>query len=224
MRIIILQIIIFIIHSQAVCCSVSRRTLSPFSHFRLQAEPIPEQQCVYEKFDEFFRHNDSQFVVECRAAISSIGLGSTGMLPDELTTEQQQAVVNQLFKMLCNPDCGDFILAASVYCGYVNSSDIQPTLSLCVNNSNGDICYEFLVDYFGHFDIETSCYLDYFTTRTCECQSELQMIVDDMGCCIYVYHQTIRNQFDFNPRDIYDLCDVDLPTGCQFNSTNGAHL
>ena len=222
MQRIILQICFSIICFQEVCCSVSRRNLLPFSNLRRQTEPFPEQQCVFEKFDEhFIGDNNSQFVAECRAVISSIGLGATDLSDEQ--TDEEQASIDQTFEQLCNPDCGDFILAASVDCGYVNASDIQPTKAFCRSNTNEDICYEFFIDYIDYFDIEINCFLDYYASGTCECQSELKTIVDDLGCCIDPYHQSIINEFAFNLQEIYDVCDVDLPTGCTPNNTNGAH-
>ena len=70
----------------------------------------------------------------------------------------------------------------------------------------------FFIDYIDYFDIEINCFLDYYASGTCECQSELKTIVDYLGCCIDPYHQSI-NEFAFNLRDIYGVCNVDLPTG-----------
>ena len=105
----------------------------------------------------------------------------------------------------------------------MNASDIQQMKAFCRSNTNEDICYEFFIDYIDYFDIEINCFLDYYASGTCGCQSELKTIVDDLGCCIDPYHQSIINEFAFNLRDIYDVCDVDLPTGCTPNNTNGAH-
>ena len=139
---------------------------------------------------------------------------------DEQTDEEQQAVVDQYFELLCTTECGAFIFAVSEECGV--GSEIQAVKAFCGSNSNEDICYELFIDYFNYYEIELNCTVDnFFTAGTCECQSELQTAVDDLGCCIDAYHQLviIINEGAFNPRDIYDSCDVDLPTGC----TNGAY-
>ena len=211
MQRIILQICFAIICFQAVCCSVSRSNLLPFSNLRRQTQ---QQQCVLEQIDEHFSDN-SQYV-ECTEMLTNNDLE----LSDEQTDEEQQAMVDQYFELLCTTECGDFIFAVSEECGVGDASEIQAVKAFCGSNSNEDICYELFTDYFNYYDIEVDCTVDNFSSGTCECQSELETAVDDLGCCIDAYHQLLVNQqVSINPRDIYDSCDVDLPTGC----TNGAH-
>ena len=213
MQRIILQICFAIICFQAVCCSVSRSNLLPFSNLRRQTQ---QQQCVLEQIDEHFSDN-SQYV-ECTEMLTNNDLE----LSDEQTDEEQQAMVDQYFELLCTTECGDFIFAVSEECGVGDASEIQAVKAFCGSNSNKDICYELFTDYFNYYDIELNCTVDYYLSNsgTCECESELETAVDDLGCCIDAYHQLLVNQqVSINPRDIYDSCDVDLPTGCPPHST-----
>ena len=213
-RILILQICFAIICFQAVCCSVSRLTLLPFSNLLRQTEQ--QQQCVSEQIDEHFSDN-SQYV-ECSEMFTDNDLEFS----DEQTDEEKQAMLDQYFELLCNTECGDFIFAVSEECGAGDVSKIQTVKAFCGSNSNEDICYERFIDYSNYYDIELNCTLDnLFISETCECQSELETAVDDLGCCIDAYHQLfiMVNEGSYDPRDIYDSCDVDLPTGC----TNGAY-
>ena len=214
-RILILQICFAIICFQAVCCSVPRLNLLSFSNLLRQTEQ-QQQQCVSEQLDEHFSDN-SQYV-ECREMFTNNNLEFS----DEQTDEEQQAMFDQYFELLCNTECGDFIFAVSEECEIGDASEIQALKAFCGSNSNEDICYELFIDYSNYLGIELNCTVDKLSiSGTCECQSELETAVDDLGCCIDAFHQLIIIIIEgsFDPRDIYDSCDVDLPTGC----TNGAY-
>ena len=49
-------------------------------------------------------------------------------------------------KRHCIPDCGNVILRGSEECSYLSGPQIQYTRSLCGTNSNGEFCYESIVD------------------------------------------------------------------------------
>ena len=53
--------------------------------------------------------------------------------------------------------------------------------------------------------------------ESCDCKRELSPIVDELGCCITVYHGAFRvvaEEADL-PEELYtEYCDVDLPRDC----------
>ena len=192
---------------------------SPLSDTRHQKRQSPVLQCVYNRFDEFFNGNTSQFVQDCRAVISSLG----DELPeDDIEPDDDEAIQNEFdatFRLVCIPDCGNAILQASEECSYLSGPEIQYARSLCGTNSNEEFCFESIVDSINFFEVEFNCSFAYVLFEICECQSELELGVANRGCCVNTLHDYLRNegifqQIDYNPADIYDACGVDLPGSC----------
>ena len=67
------------------------------------------------------------------------------------------------------------------------------------------------------FDV-AYCYGDYTANDVCNCRSELLEAVREQGCCHNVYYDYVnylwQQQGYIKADELYDACNVDLPTGC----------
>lgn len=79
----------------------------------------------------------------------------------------------------------------------------------------------FFFDSLTVFETEINCTISSSSLGMCDCRSELMAGLEEQGCCIDGLHQYLLDLdiFDgrYDPSDIYDTCDVDLPDGCDNN-------
>ena len=169
----------------------------------------PVAKCVSDRLDAAFPGNTSSFVSNCKVA------AEMDFEVDTSDTASLQAVVNTVFSVLCVPECGN--VARDVYndCG-VFPSIVELKGGLCGTNENGDSCYQIYGNALDLIESEIAC----TRSRQCTCQSELVEGVSEQGCCINVYHDFISGLgfFNYNPRGLYAVCNVNLPADCN-NST-----
>ena len=215
----ILQICFAIFCFQGVYCRLSVGNIFPPSNFFRQTA---DEECINEQIDEHF-DNDIEFI-DCVNMLTDFDDS------DNQTDQEQLDQIINYFEVLCTTECGDFYFEVAEECEFEYSSKIVDTLQpLCETNSNGDVCYELFTTYLSYAEVETSCTLDYLSNSgTCTCESDLEDAVEDLGCCVSVYHQfvdgdsqgspnQIAEEFSggsVNTQDIYDECGVDLPAAC----------
>ena len=179
-------------------------------------------QCVSDRLDDAFPGNTSQFVSACKlAAVMEVEA-------DLSDPEQLQAVVTVTYNSFCIPECGNIILDAYNDCGVFDtllpgSEDFF--IGLCGTNQNGDLCYQIYSDTVELITSESFCYATYATSSECTCQSILLEGVSQQGCCINAFHKFRSDAeiTDYNPRELYDDCNVALPMDCD-NSQFGTEV
>ena len=205
MRILILQICFATICFQGVYSSFSLQNIAPSNFFR-QTEQ--DEECFNDQIDEHFDSTAEYF--ECVQMFSDAEIESEDDIED-------------FFDLLCTTECGEFFFEAAEECELETASAILQFEPFCETNSNGDVCYELFNTYISYAAIESSCAEDLSNSGTCTCESDLEDAVEDLGCCIDVYHQ-IAVEFSGgpeNPQNVYDECGVDLPAAC---STASHHV
>ena len=176
--------------------------------------PTELQQCITAKLNFAFRRNTSRFVSDCRlAAIQAVIIDRSDVI-------NLKSRIYTTFPTFCIPECGDVVLDAYKACGYLSVSlfpGIEKfTTSLCSTNENGDKCYRHYADAMSLHNFELSCYNYYTQYRTCRpiCESEISRNVSEQGCCFNVYYNLISGlpDADDSRRNIYDICNYNLPT------------
>lgn len=175
-------------------------------------------QCVNDRIDAAFPGNNSQFVSDCRYSATE-----EFDLVDITDTENLQPLITSVFRTFCIAECGNVIIDAYNDCGYFDQLGLPGIetflISLCGTNQNGDICYQVYGDALDFLTSEGSCYNSYTVSDQCSCQSELTNGVSEQGCCLDAYHDFRADVAssvgaDVNIDELYNACNVDLPTGC----------
>lgn len=187
---------------------------------RQQAIANEKQRCVVDKVDAAFEGNNSRFVSDCKEAL----IGEFEITALELANDDSshfQSLINTVYESFCKPDCGNVILNAYSDCGVFDHdlpvSGIEEfTIGLCGTNRHGDYCYEMVTVGMDLIFTEATCYSTAVSTETCTCSSELAEVVKEQDCCINLYHELISGVqgSTYNPPDLYYLCNVELPIGC----------
>ena len=170
-------------------------------------------QCISDKLDAAFA-GDNAFASNCRFLEFEL----EGVIIND--TSSLQSTINSYYSTFCIPECGNVIIDAYNDCGIGTGEFSLPVyvdflIGLCGTNKNGEKCYQKYGDAIDLLINVTYCYFDYTANDVCNCRSELLEAVREQGCCHNVYH-------DFNhiwqahiiADDLYDACNVDLPTGC----------
>ena len=182
----------------------------------------------------------SSLVILCSVIILSHGVNSH-LYPKFITkgteifkaykrqanTEVQECIIDRLSEssecdlsmadpfasVFCLPDCGQLALDVARDCG----ADPSVLAALCDSNENGEFCYD-LLSRFNELikRAKETC----FTSEVCPsaCQSELSQGVTELGCCLSVFVDFVE---DFNPEDLFDECNVDLPESCNNEPPEG---
>ena len=133
-----------------------------------------------------------------------------------------QSSFNALFRVLCNPECGQPIFDALRECGTFDDSPglFDFFIGLCGTQANGNKCYSSVVSGLDALDPVVDCYIDFFQTGRCICRSDLQDAVSEQGCCLDLYYDylgTILDEdydVDFDIDDLFEECNTNLPGGC----------
>ena len=170
-------------------------------------------QCVRDKLDAAFAGDNSQFASDCRFLefeLEGIDFNDTSSL---------RSAINSFYSTFCIPECGDVVVDAYNDCGIGDgefSVHVNFLIGLCGTNQNGEKCYQ----KYGYainliFDV-AYCYGDYTDNNACNCRSELVEAVKELGCCHNIYHDYVNYlwQDQIKADELYDACNVDLPTGC----------
>ena len=176
-----------------------------------------DEECIEDKLDT------PEIDRECEVVALEEEELNIPVIVDEETIAQLQPTFNTIFSVFCKPECGNAILDAFIDCGTFDEMPgiIDLFAGLCGTNENGEKCYERFVSALEHVQSEAQCYDDYLDTRTCTCAAELREAVGLQGCCLDTYHNFIRDtlesldyDIDYQPRDLYEDCDINLPGGC----------
>ena len=91
-------------------------------------------RCAFNRFNAFYQGNNSRLVTDCRSVFTS-GFD---------LSMSSQSTINNFYRTLCVPDCGDVFLDAYADCG--NDFQRNTIVSLCSTNENGSLCYEIYVE------------------------------------------------------------------------------
>ena len=126
-----------------------------------------------------------------------------------------------MYQIVCLPECGKPIVEAYNDCGF--SSSVQDFLvGMCGTNSNGRSCYEAFFDSISLLTKEVFCSHTFTQTGTCSCKLDLTSAVDEIGCCINVFHDYFSSTSPtLNYRDLYAGCNVALPDDCNNSPISG---
>ena len=169
--------------------------------------------CFSNKLDELFEGTDSA-ASDCKlAALEELALESN-------FTEDAEELLDFIFSILCSPECGLPVVEAFEECGIF---DLLPgfrrfAVGICATNSKGEKCYERYQEATGFYLTEAECYINYLRSGVCQCKTDLERAVEELGCCINVYHsfyEGLNATLLYIPRELYiDACGVALPKDC----------
>ena len=148
-------------------------------------------------------------------------------------TFDAQVGFNIAFGLFCTPECGNVIIQVNEDCGAFDESPGLKDLliGVCSINAKDQPCYNFFFDFIAFFnETELECYVLSKLKESCDCKGELSPVVDELGCCITVYHDAFRAVaeeadlgFPYKPEELYtEYCDVDLPRGCNNSPLSGS--
>ena len=192
-------------------------------------KPHDTEQCVDDKLDTAFSGDNSNFVLNCKS--------SARRLIDLVDTSYiySQSTITSMFNTFCNPECGNAIIDAFNDCEYFEETGVYNLkdflIGLCGTNQNGDICYEIYSSAYSQLHTEQNCHISIsysYTQCTSTCRSTLSQGVRVRGCCLNAYHNYVTNSGwnyyynSYDPSDLYDACNVDLPTGCNNSPITGS--
>ena len=175
-------------------------------------------ECRDKKIEEAFKKNATL------AAICKTGVEEAENDLDNDDDDLSQSDVDAIFGVLCRPDCGNLFIGAADDCGYFDGDDapsIDLFIGMCGTNQNGEKCYEIFKKAEDTVTSEAECYEDYVRDNLCNCRSQLIRGVREQGCCLDVYYDLLKKEDIYDPSDLYDACNVDLPSGCN-NSPIGS--
>lgn len=187
----------------------------PAREYKRQTDIV---QCVNDKLDDAFPGNNSRFVADCRYSATE-----EFELIDLTDTSNLQSLITSVFRTFCIAECGNVIMDAYNDCGYFDQIGLpgieEFLIGLCGTNQNGDICYQIYGDALDLITAEGTCYNYYVAYDQCNCRSTLLNGVDEQDCCLDAYHDfraDIASSLGSNVKvgDLYDACNVELPSGC----------
>ena len=165
-----------------------------------------ERACALDRFEAFYRGNNTNFVTECRSV-------ATMLLDFDLTGTDPSSI--NIYRTFCIPDCGNVVLDAYDACKAFDSREQRNFfVGLCGFNENGNVCYELFSESISLITLIMSCTMD------CDCRN-ISEKVKQQGCCFNdIVNGPDDDVFDDLDLDnVYDECNVTvLETGCN-NST-----
>ena len=175
-------------------------------------------QCVSDKLDAAFEGDNSAIASDCRRLEVELEGNHFSY------TSSLQSTINSYYSTFCMPECGKVIIDVYKDCE-IAGEFVDFLIGLCGTNQNGEKCYEKFGDGIDQIVDVGYCYGNYATTGVCTCRSELLEAVREQGCCHNVYYDYAnyfwQQQGYIKADELYDACNVDLPTGCN-NSPIGA--
>ena len=138
------------------------------------------------------------------------------------TDEQQQTFINTVRAVVCERDCERAVIDAYEACGVFedNPGFEDFIIGLCASDTSGKECYRSYVDAFNVIfgRTERFCYAIYKFNGTCTCKAGLEKAVEDIGCCLNVYHNYFValniTLYDMASELYTDACGVALPKDC----------
>ena len=191
--------------------------------------PAEIDMCVDKNLEEalIFSECNSTFIEAYILSLSDDNDDS-----DDDTFDAQMGF-NIAFGLFCMPECGNVIIQANEDCGVFNESPWVKDLlvGICSTNAKDQPCYNFFFDYITFFnETELECYVFSKLKESCDCKGELSPVVDELGCCITVYHDALMEAVEeadsdipYKPEELYtEYCDVDLPRGCNNSPLSGS--
>ena len=168
-------------------------------------------QCIENEVEDAFDNNATLKAI-CEAAV----LKAENDIDND-DDDLSQSDVNAIFGALCLPDCGNLYIRAADDCGEFDGDDAPLKdffIGMCGTNQDGDKCYRLYSDAINRLESEEECYEHYVDYKQCDCRSALTRGVSVQGCCLDVYYDLLESADVYDPSDLYDACNVDLPSGC----------
>ena len=152
---------------------------------------------------------------------------------EDLDSAPLEVVLDVGFRLLCMPKCGKPILEVNKECGTFDESPLLEDFFVdgCSTNANGQPCYSFISSYLEFFNrTEYKCFVFSKLKESCDCEGKLSPEVDELGCCINVYHDLFQkvaeeadSQIPYEPQELYtEYCDVNLPRDCNNSPLGGS--
>ena len=142
-----------------------------------------------------------------------------------------QASIDAMFRVLCEPECGNAFIDAQEEC--VERFDELKVvddflIGLCASNERGERCYERYVSIANVIVLEFSCSANFTTDSECDCQSDLRMAVEREGCCLDIYQDFFSivaeniPSLTYEIEELYEVCDVNIPERCDDSPLSGS--
>ena len=194
--------------------------------------PAEVDMCVKEKLEEALIASEcnSTFI---ETIILSLSYDYGYDYDSDYDDIDPQVFINIAFRLFCTPECGKTIIQVNEDCGAFDKSPLLKDLliGMCSTNAKDQPCYNFFFDFITFFnETELECYVFSKLKESCDCKGELSPVVDELGCCITVYHDAFMEAaeeadlgFPYKPEQLYtEYCDVDLPRGCNNSPLSGS--
>ena len=171
------------------------------------------RQCVSDKVDLAFAGNSSRFVSDCKSAATKDFQMSASHVTDP---SYLQTEMTSMYRTFCVRGCGDVVFKAYSDCGIFElvPGTKELLVGLCGTKQNGDFCYQLYGKGITLITLESSCYLSFFSSGECGCQSELAKAVSEQGCCLKTYHDFLAEMNVSIYGKLYSVCNIEEPAGC----------
>lgn len=192
--------------------SIMKKTIVPES---LKRHKDHEENCIINKLDETIGDDST-----CKLAV----VATHGYPPDEEEEDILSAheYINYIYDVFCEHDCRRAAIDLYDDCE-INTHFVDFHVGLCASDSSGKECYQSYIDGFDLLDRIESCYYRYKRNGKCSCIDELEENMEDIGCCLNVYHDFVHDSSSYYDYDydyymqrqnFTDACGVTLPGEC----------
>jgi hypothetical protein len=223
MRSLIVILSVFVMLHGPSCAKVHSDAIKEImgrANFKRQSTD-EQDRCVQEK-------------VEASSASSACKRAVTAEESELDFPDESQDDFDEIFRVLCDPDCAEIVHDAQEECGF-NDESRDFFTGLCRINDNGDPCYESFLNVIGFVTgTELVCFVNSEASGTCQCRDALSTAVETYGCCLNAYHEFFQNFLGagsgdgsglaYVPSELYEgYCDVELPEDCT-RSVSGTAL
>ena len=120
------------------------------------------------------------------------------------------AAVIRAYRIICQPRCGNPLIAFYSQCGLWFSIDF--VRGICSRNNASRLCYEQVDSISSNGqNAVVDCFLSQFSNCTTHCQNALNTWRRNNGCCINVFNITNLNVWRYS---LWSRCGVDTPGRC----------
>ena len=171
------------------------------------------RQCVSDKVDSAFAGNSSQLISDCKSAATKDFQMSASDVTD---VSYLQSEISSMYRTFCIRECGDVVFKAYSECGIFEliPGTKELLVGLCGTKQHGGACYKLYGKGITLITLESTCYLNFFSSGECGCQSELAKAVSEQGCCVKTYHDFLAKINVSVYGKLYSVCNIEEPAGC----------
>ena len=156
----------------------------------------------------------ADYAQNCLSALTNLDL--TGISSRNPTT------LTEVYRIICQPRCGNPILTFYSQCGLSQFADILR--GFCSRNADGTLCYEDFVRVIPDAGrVASSC--NFFSSAVCSmaCRDALNNYVTNSGCCINVLNNTVFSAWSSTlntlSNNLWSRCGVNTPGFCNFQTS-----